>query len=295
MTYGLPEWGERSPTPAPALRLVPGPAAPLGHGVLAEPEDFDQPMLVRRVQRVTHDVVAVVLQPTRPGALRFLPGQYVVLGVEVEGRRVERCYTISSPPTRPHLLTVTTKLMPGGALSPGLHSAAPGGAGRRPRSVRRVHGGRAPGVAPAAALRRVGDHPDAGDAAHDGRPRRRHGRGGGALRPHPGRPGVPRRAGGDRAEPARRAAALGRGAGRPRLGGAGRADRRGAAAQPWSPTRPHARPTPAGRPPTWPRPGPPCTTLGAEPSRCHEESFVLAETPSLPVAVAPPPRPTRAR
>lgn len=124
MTYGLPEWGDRSP--APGLRLVPGPATPLGHGVLAEPEDLDQPMVVRRVQQVTHDVVSVVLQPTRPGALRFLPGQYVVLGVELEGRRVERCYTISSPPTRPHLLTVTTKLMPGGALSPGLHSLLPG-------------------------------------------------------------------------------------------------------------------------------------------------------------------------
>lgn len=126
MTYGLPEWGERSPTSTPTLRLVPEPAAPLGHGVLAEPEDFDQPMLVRRVQRVTHDVVSVVLQPTSPSALRFLPGQYVVLGVDLEGRRVERCYTISSPPTRPHLLTVTTKLMPGGALSPGLHTLLPG-------------------------------------------------------------------------------------------------------------------------------------------------------------------------
>ena len=42
MTYGLPEWGERSPTPVPALRLVPEPAAPLGHGLLPEPEGFVQ-------------------------------------------------------------------------------------------------------------------------------------------------------------------------------------------------------------------------------------------------------------
>ena len=42
-------------------------------------------MLVRRVQQVTHDVVSVVLQPTSPRALRFLPGQYVVLGVGFGG------------------------------------------------------------------------------------------------------------------------------------------------------------------------------------------------------------------
>ncbi len=123
MTYGLPEWDAPAPAHPPALRVVPGPAAPLGAGVLAEPEPFDQPMVVRRVLPVTHDVVTVVLEPTRAGALRFAPGQYVVLSAEVDGRRVERCYTISSPPTRPHLLTVTVKRMPHGELSPWLHTA----------------------------------------------------------------------------------------------------------------------------------------------------------------------------
>lgn len=106
---------------APALWVVPDLPAPIGSDVLAEEETFDQELLCRRVVRVTHDVVTLVLEPTRPGALSFLPGQYLTLVAHVDGVPVERCYTISSPPTRPHLLTITVKRMPGGALSPYLH------------------------------------------------------------------------------------------------------------------------------------------------------------------------------
>lgn len=134
MTDTASELGQpRSPHRA-ELRLVPGPPAPLGDGVLPAPQAFDQPMVVRRVLGVTDDVATVVLQPTRPATLRFLPGQYVVLVADVEGRRVERCYTISSPPTRPHLLTVTTKRTAGGVLSPWLHESL------RPGAVLEVRG-----------------------------------------------------------------------------------------------------------------------------------------------------------
>ncbi len=108
----------------PSLRVVPDLPQPLGAGVLPAQEALDQDMVVRRVVPVTHDVVTMVLEPTRPGGLAFRPGQYVVLGLEVDGVWTERCYTVSSPPTRPHLLTVTVKRMPGGEMSEWLHGRA---------------------------------------------------------------------------------------------------------------------------------------------------------------------------
>jgi ferredoxin-NADP reductase len=104
-----------------ALRVVPDLPLPVGAGVLPEERPFDVELVVRRVLRVTHDVKTFVLAPVRPGTFAFAPGQYLTLTVQVDGRPVERCYTISSPPTRPHLLTITVKRVPGGELSGWLH------------------------------------------------------------------------------------------------------------------------------------------------------------------------------
>lgn len=104
-----------------ALRVVPDLPHPPGAGLLADERPFAQDLVVRRVVPVTHDVATFVLAPTRPGTFAFAPGQYLVLSVEVDGRTVERCYTISSPPTRPHLLTITVKRVPGGEVSGWLH------------------------------------------------------------------------------------------------------------------------------------------------------------------------------
>lgn len=106
---------------APPLRVVPDLVAPLGEGVLPDEEPLDQELVVRRRVQVTADVVSLVLEPTLPGGVAFRPGQYLTLVVEVDGVPVERCYTISSPPTRPHLLTITVKRVPGGVLSAHLH------------------------------------------------------------------------------------------------------------------------------------------------------------------------------
>lgn len=113
--------GAEATTGSGGLRVVPDlPRAP-GEGFLAEECRFAQDLVVRRVVRVTDDVATFVLAPTRPGTFAFAPGQYLLLTVEVDGRTVERCYTISSPPTRPHLLTITVKRVPGGDLSGWLH------------------------------------------------------------------------------------------------------------------------------------------------------------------------------
>jgi ferredoxin-NADP reductase len=45
----------------------------------------------------------------------------VTLQLQIDGRPVSRCYTISTPPTRPHLLGITVKRQPGGLVSNWLH------------------------------------------------------------------------------------------------------------------------------------------------------------------------------
>lgn len=92
---------------------------------------------------VTHDIKSFVFEPVAvPGAVagifHFEPGQFITLFLEIDGLPISRCYTISSPPTRPHRLSITVKRVPGGPVSNWLHDnvfpgsellvAAPGGA-----------------------------------------------------------------------------------------------------------------------------------------------------------------------
>lgn len=51
----------------------------------------------------------------------FKPGQFIGIQLEIDGERHNRSYTIASSPTRPHLLELTIKLDPSGAVSPWLH------------------------------------------------------------------------------------------------------------------------------------------------------------------------------
>lgn len=82
---------------------------------------FEEILRCKAVVPITHDVSTFVLEPTSPRTFVFTPGQYVVVSVTIDGERQQRCYTISSPPTRPHLLTITVKRVPGGPVSNWLH------------------------------------------------------------------------------------------------------------------------------------------------------------------------------
>ena len=74
-----------------------------------------------RVSAETHDIRTFVFG-TRDGRLfSFEPGQFITVSAEIDGKEVSRCYTISSPPTRPHTLTITVKRTPGGVMSNWLH------------------------------------------------------------------------------------------------------------------------------------------------------------------------------
>lgn len=84
-------------------------------------------LVCRQVRPVTHDVSSFLFEPVTPALFRHNPGQFVTLYLQIDGVSVSRCYTISSPPTRPHLLTITVKRQPGGLVSNWLHDTmAPG-------------------------------------------------------------------------------------------------------------------------------------------------------------------------
>lgn len=84
-------------------------------------DDLDDTLVCAEVADVTHDVRSFVLRPAQPVAYRFQPGQHLTLTVEMEGRAVSRCYTIASSPWRPDELTITVKRVPGGLVSNWLH------------------------------------------------------------------------------------------------------------------------------------------------------------------------------
>ncbi|WEV78847.1 FAD-binding oxidoreductase [Janibacter cremeus] len=84
-------------------------------------DTIDGPLTCTAVVDVTHDVRTFTFAPPAGRLLRFLPGQYLTFSFVVDGRPVSRCYTISSAPTRPELLEITVKRVPGGVVSPWLH------------------------------------------------------------------------------------------------------------------------------------------------------------------------------
>ncbi|MDQ1631262.1 MAG: stearoyl-CoA 9-desaturase oxidoreductase [Frankiaceae bacterium] len=79
------------------------------------------------VRPETRDSATLVIRPGR-GWLPHVPGQYVRIGVDVDGVRLWRAYSVTSPLDEPggHI-TVTVKAIPGGVVSNHLvHHARPG-------------------------------------------------------------------------------------------------------------------------------------------------------------------------
>jgi ferredoxin-NADP reductase len=84
-------------------------------------------LVCRQVQDITPDVKTFLFEPAHAALFQHEPGQFVTLQLQIDGCSVSRCYTISTPPTRPHLLGITVKRQPGGLVSNWLHDTmAPG-------------------------------------------------------------------------------------------------------------------------------------------------------------------------
>jgi ferredoxin-NADP reductase len=72
---------------------------------------------VEQVRAETRDCVTLVLRPGR-GWQRHEPGQYLRLGVDVDGVRLWRAYSVTTPPERTDgLIEVAVNAVPGGAVS----------------------------------------------------------------------------------------------------------------------------------------------------------------------------------
>jgi glycine betaine catabolism B len=84
--------------------------------------DEDQTVLVcTAVSDVTHDVKNFVFEPEGDQLFEFDAGQFLTLMLDIAGAPVNRCYTISSPPTRPNRIAITVKRVVGGKVSNWVH------------------------------------------------------------------------------------------------------------------------------------------------------------------------------
>jgi ferredoxin-NADP reductase len=96
--------------------------------------ETEELLVCRQVHPLTHDVSTFVFEYAEPRLFRHDPGQFLTLTLDIDGRPVQRCYTISSSPTRPFLLSITVKRIPGGLVSNWLHDHL------RPGDTVRAHG-----------------------------------------------------------------------------------------------------------------------------------------------------------
>ncbi|WP_020667693.1 hybrid-cluster NAD(P)-dependent oxidoreductase [Amycolatopsis nigrescens] len=84
-------------------------------------------LVCKQIQDITADVKTFVLEPVEPRGFGHDPGQHLTITVDIDGREVDRCYTISSPPSRPQVAAITVKRVPDGVVSNWLHDhLAPG-------------------------------------------------------------------------------------------------------------------------------------------------------------------------
>lgn len=96
-------------------------AATWEQGLIDWPSGQEKAVTCCRVVLETSDVKSFYFRTGDGVPFRFEPGQYVTITAEIEGKLVSRCYTISSPPTRPYTFSITVKRVPGGPVSNWLH------------------------------------------------------------------------------------------------------------------------------------------------------------------------------
>ena len=104
-----------------STRMTDVAARRLGSALPGWNPDADDVLVVQAVREETHDVKTFVLAPKNPTAFHYEPGQFLTLDLEIKGEAINRCYTISSAPTRPHAISITVKRVPGGPVSNFLH------------------------------------------------------------------------------------------------------------------------------------------------------------------------------
>ena len=86
---------------------------------------IEEELICTDLVQVTHDVRTFELRRSEPGGFAFRAGQHLTVAVEIDGQTLERCYTLSSPPTRPERVSITV------TRPAGTSSCPPAAASRR--------------------------------------------------------------------------------------------------------------------------------------------------------------------
>ncbi|MGH3447728.1 MAG: FAD-binding oxidoreductase [Nocardioidaceae bacterium] len=84
-------------------------------------DDFSGILTCVGITDVTHDVKSFTFELPGSASLGFDPGQHLTFAFDIDGKLMERCYTISSAPSQPARPTITVKRVPGGPVSNWLH------------------------------------------------------------------------------------------------------------------------------------------------------------------------------
>ena len=90
-------------------------------GALASQHDGELDLVCCEVRRETHGVKSFFFKRENASQFKFSPGQFITLELNIDGEIINRSYTISSPPTRPHTLSITVKRTARGIVSNWLH------------------------------------------------------------------------------------------------------------------------------------------------------------------------------
>jgi len=69
----------------------------------------------------TADVKTFVFCAEPIERFNYLPGQFITISVVIEGKRYNRCYTLSSSPSKPDVISITVKRVTAGIVSNWLH------------------------------------------------------------------------------------------------------------------------------------------------------------------------------
>lgn len=97
------------------FKTIPERAAPFWDG------EQENRLVCLAVRDETHDVKSFLFKAKTPALFHFQPGQFLTFEFPIPGLTVNRCYTISSTPTKPYLMSITVKRVPGGLVSNWLH------------------------------------------------------------------------------------------------------------------------------------------------------------------------------
>ena len=107
------------------LRLASSAVEPVADQTISKPKLWSGQLRIARIFQETPDVrtfrLMAVDSPRLP--FEFSPGQYLNISINVDGKRVNRSYTLASSPTRAAYCEITVKREPMGVSSRHLHDS----------------------------------------------------------------------------------------------------------------------------------------------------------------------------